>query len=1103
MRCQIPRKYHELLKEGHSKAAGTAVERQARWSTDPKSGAGYNAAYKTFQRGFGEVKLAPPLLAAVTNAGLTNFNFKPSTNSGLFGQKPVYGLVEGVAVHEGGRAASARREMTPRSRSRQRRTALRTADKEGSASLSTLRDVGLHVAQARTFHLQPPWTSASSPPTPTYLVLAFVQLSTHKIFYVLRRLSRTFGRNVSADEMRGVKDQSIGMLAIAFAILISTIIGATNVRSGQIVTSFHAAVILDLSWMNNTSTWIWFLLYAHHLTKPGEETEPNGKPKREPILASWLAWTGVLLSPVRRLVTDGSKTGPDGAGNAEKSTSGGDRVRVGKRRKELELPLFDVPGTSYPKHLFLPSVPSTCHSWVPSVYGCGAIHPSSRHHGPSPDLESGTQGYNPPSGRFSPAEPAPVPSENHTAFLIVGLVCLAVINIILLVDVELTLLRNKYNQSREEDEWGFGQVLALLLLVVPLRDFATSIVDIRKNVQEKRAGEEKTQRAFEEHLRQSVKDDTCETQIFKDLIKRGADPNVELKDDLHVKALLQLAAYMGNEDLVRYLQGKDVEDKGGSAFYAAVRNKQFGAAYLLKDGNKSNMLQTIRRTFALVMKLVESSDDNVRRAAISCLSSLGAQAELQQEIRPAISGVVKLLEDSNEDLCRAAMSCLSSLGAQGVYFLVHLEPFAPLRPLPSGVTAGDPDIRWAAIQCLSSLGAQAELRQEIRPAISGVVKLLGDFIILGAQAEFQQEIRPAIFRVVKLLEDSNEHVPELQQEIRPAISGIVKLLEDSNEGVRWAVIKCLSSLGAQAELQEEIRPAISRVVKLLDHSNKDVRRAAIQCLSNLGAQAELQQEIRPAISGVVKLLGDSNMDVHQDTIQCLSSLGAQAELQLEIRSAISRISKLLGDSNINVRRAAIQCLSSLGAQAELQQEIRPAIFRVVKLLEDSNEHVPELQQEIRPAISRVVKLLEDSNEHVLSEHKVHIPLSIWSPSPHRGCFPAELQQDIRPAISRVVKLLEDSNKDVRRAVIKCLSSLGAQGRSVELQQEIRPVIPQVLKLLEEDNNDVRRAVISYLSGLGAQDSQILLLTLCDWTPPNPEWTGILESLPRIIDSLLK
>ncbi|KAF8178299.1 hypothetical protein K438DRAFT_1605132, partial [Mycena galopus ATCC 62051] len=88
---------------------------------------------------------------------------------------------------------------------------------------------------------------------------------------------------VSHAEMRGVKDQSIGMLTIAFAILISSIIQATTTSSnGQGLSSFHAAVILDLSWMNNTSTWIWFLLYAHHLTKPkkGEKSIPP----------TWSAW---------------------------------------------------------------------------------------------------------------------------------------------------------------------------------------------------------------------------------------------------------------------------------------------------------------------------------------------------------------------------------------------------------------------------------------------------------------------------------------------------------------------------------------------------------------------------------------------------------------------------------------------------------------------------------------------------------------------------------------------------------------------------------------------------------------------------------------------
>jgi hypothetical protein len=37
--------------------------------------------------------------------------------------------------------------------------------------------------------------------------------------------------------------------------------------------------------------------------------------------------------------------------------------------------------------------------------------------------------------------------------------------------------------------------------------------------------------------------------------------------NLHVKTLLQLAAYLGNEGLVRYLQERHVEDKDGEEEY--------------------------------------------------------------------------------------------------------------------------------------------------------------------------------------------------------------------------------------------------------------------------------------------------------------------------------------------------------------------------------------------------------------------------------------------------------------------------------------------------------------------------------------------------------
>ncbi|KAJ7898105.1 hypothetical protein B0H13DRAFT_1623275, partial [Mycena leptocephala] len=95
-------------------------------------------------------------------------------------------------------------------------------------------------------------------------------------------------RKISKDKLKGIKDQSIGMLAVAFAILLTTIILAKGAGGDQTITSYHAAVVLDLSWMNNTSTWIWFILYVHHRSKRDEQ--PTG--------ANWSEWHDALLEPL-------------------------------------------------------------------------------------------------------------------------------------------------------------------------------------------------------------------------------------------------------------------------------------------------------------------------------------------------------------------------------------------------------------------------------------------------------------------------------------------------------------------------------------------------------------------------------------------------------------------------------------------------------------------------------------------------------------------------------------------------------------------------------------------------------------------------------------
>ncbi|KAJ7864574.1 hypothetical protein B0H14DRAFT_2574291 [Mycena olivaceomarginata] len=128
-------------------------------------------------------------------------------------------------------------------------------------------------------------------------------------------------------------------------------------------------------------------------------------------------------------------------------------------------------------------------------------------------------------------------------------------NDILILDIELTLRRNKHDQSPEEDEWGFGQVLAVLL-VIPLRDFVTSILDIREKVKREKASREELQRTFESRLQQAIVNNTFDRHRV-----------IKSAGNLHVKTLLQLAAYLGNEGLVRYLQEKHVEDKDGEEEY--------------------------------------------------------------------------------------------------------------------------------------------------------------------------------------------------------------------------------------------------------------------------------------------------------------------------------------------------------------------------------------------------------------------------------------------------------------------------------------------------------------------------------------------------------
>ncbi|KAJ7270878.1 hypothetical protein C8J57DRAFT_1065149, partial [Mycena rebaudengoi] len=90
-------------------------------------------------------------------------------------------------------------------------------------------------------------------------------------------ISALWDGEVSSYELQAIEVQSLTSLTTALAILISAIVQAQTLN----LSNFHAGVILSLSWMNNTNTFLYFLLYYQHRNRPGAE-------KVNPDASSWM-----------------------------------------------------------------------------------------------------------------------------------------------------------------------------------------------------------------------------------------------------------------------------------------------------------------------------------------------------------------------------------------------------------------------------------------------------------------------------------------------------------------------------------------------------------------------------------------------------------------------------------------------------------------------------------------------------------------------------------------------------------------------------------------------------------------------------------------------
>ncbi|KAF7335098.1 Multiple ankyrin repeats single kh domain [Mycena venus] len=520
--------------------------------------------------------------------------------------------------------------------------------------LSILQDVGLligrghagHFAQARSHSslltTMDPSCITANPDISGIGVRAAIYAQNLLCFIPV--VAYIWDGTVSPDEMKGIKDQSIGMLAIAFAVLISTIIQATTAVEALQITRFHVAVILDLSWMNNTSTWIWFLLYAHHLSKDDKRTRRPGdldprcprcrlEPGREHIRARWSDWVPVVCSSktcpqhvrakslrpvvvfriVDRLWDLFSRTPVLILGSLHLSLMAAVGIVLWLNRSK-----FGTPPIGCDPTLTIVGGPALFSSRALQIFslimyflllipGVNLLLPilfflalhigynwSRKNHKKQWDvcircIRSICRTLS--KNKLEDVESQKVHTkevhtkEVHIAFLVIGLVLLVMINIIFLVDIELTLSRNKHFQSGEDDLWSFGQVLALLLLILPLRDAWNALQDIQKAL---RGVQKQFYQVFQEEV-----EVTPFLDRLQDLINLDADPKKCMKHPGFAN-LFQLAAYRGRKDIVEFFLNKDItadqrvidtERTGtyGTALQAASANGHIAIVQLLLD----------------------------------------------------------------------------------------------------------------------------------------------------------------------------------------------------------------------------------------------------------------------------------------------------------------------------------------------------------------------------------------------------------------------------------------------------------------------------------------------------------------------------------------
>ncbi|KAG6855581.1 hypothetical protein H0H87_000655, partial [Tephrocybe sp. NHM501043] len=270
-------------------------------------------------------------------------------------------------------------------------------------------------------------------------------------------------RKVTPTELDALETQSTTILITAFAILLSTIVQASTSNPSSGISNYHTSIILDLSWMNNTNLFIYLLLYTYRRvnlsdTELAEEAKGHLKPDA-PILARRIYEAkkaimnpvmiiGTLHLSVMASVGIWLWSNPVGFSSlsSQPCSLSASVVVVGKA-----VPIGSV----------------GLRVWSILIYSFLLI--------PFLNLVIPMALFAIPMFLFRRSK------HIESCRIMIGLGILGIIDVILLLDTEWGIRHNINNGvlGNDEGDWTFGQTLALLLLLVPLRDLGEALWERR------------------------------------------------------------------------------------------------------------------------------------------------------------------------------------------------------------------------------------------------------------------------------------------------------------------------------------------------------------------------------------------------------------------------------------------------------------------------------------------------------------------------------------------------------------------------------------------------------------------------------------------------